>query len=233
LHERVHLVAISQAQRGGNPDLRYAGVVHNGIDLTAHPFRDLKEDFLLFVGRISPEKRPEVAIEVAREAGLPLVMAIKRNEPAERAYFDEVVAPRLGDDIVVLDQPPHEVKVDLMGRARALLFPIDWPEPFGLVMIEAMACGTPVITRPLGAAPEVVTNGVTGFLCSTQREMVAAVDAASGIVPQDCRAHVEERFSADSMVVSYEAVYRAALAGTDPIGLITRQSSAHRRAELA
>ena len=91
-------------------------------------------------------------------------MLIKRSEPAERAYFDEFVVPLLGDDVVVIDQPPHEVKVDLMGRARALVFPIDWPEPFGLVMTEAMACGTPVITRPLGAAPEIVTEGVTGFL---------------------------------------------------------------------
>jgi glycosyltransferase involved in cell wall biosynthesis len=117
---------------------------------------------LIFVGRISPEKRPEVAIEVARAAKLPLVMVIKRSEPAERAYFDEIVAPLLGDDVTVLDQPPHEVKVDLLGRARALVFPIDWPEPFGLVMTEAMACGTPVITRPLGAASEIVANGITG-----------------------------------------------------------------------
>src|ERR1017187_1335272 len=99
-------------------------------------------------------------------------MVIKRGEPAERAYFDAFVAPLLGDDVTVLDQPPDEVKVDLLGRARALVFPIDWPEPFGLVMTEAMACGTPVITRPLGAAPEIVLDGVTGFLCSTPGRVV-------------------------------------------------------------
>jgi len=216
--DRVRLVAISRAQRAANPRLRYAGTVHNGIDLAAHPFRPVKEDFLVFVGRISPEKRPEVAVEVARQAKLPLVMLIKRSEPAERAYFDQFVAPLLGDDVVVIDQPPHEVKVDLMGRARALVFPIDWPEPFGLVMTEAMACGTPVITRPLGAAPEIVTDGVTGFLCSTQRQMVDAVAAAAELRPEDCRSRVEKLFSAQAMVTGYEAVYRAALARTGPLG---------------
>ena len=207
---RVHVVAISRAQRADNPQLHYAGVVYNGIDVAAHPFQRAKEDFLLFVGRISAEKRPEVAIEVARRAKLPLVMVIKRSEPAERAYFDEIVAPHLGDDVVVLDQPPHEVKVDLMGRARALVFPIDWPEPFGLVMTEAMACGTPVITRPLGAAPEIVLDGVTGFLCSTESEMVDAVVAATELRPDDCRLRVEKLFSAQAMVAGYEAVYRGA-----------------------
>jgi glycosyltransferase involved in cell wall biosynthesis len=192
-------------------------MVHNGIDLAAHPFHPVKEDFLIFVGRISPEKRPEVAIEVAREAKLPLVMVIKRSEPAERAYFDEFVAPLLGDDVTVLDQPPHQVKVDLLGRARALLFPIDWPEPFGLVMTEAMACGTPVITRPLGAAPEIVSHGMTGFLCVSQSQMVDAVAAASKLRPLDCRARVEDQFSARSMVAGYEALYHAALASVRPL----------------
>ena len=114
--EGVHVVAISRAQRADNPLLHCAGVVYNGIDVAAHPFHRVKEDFLVFVGRISAEKRPEVAIEVARRAKLPLVMVSKRTVPAERTYFDEVVAPHLGDDVVVLDQPPHEVKADLMGR---------------------------------------------------------------------------------------------------------------------
>jgi glycosyltransferase involved in cell wall biosynthesis len=209
--DRIHVVAISRAQRAGNPQLHCAGVVYNGIDIDAHPFQRIKEDFLLFVGRISAEKRPEVAIEVARRAKLPLVMVIKRSEPAELAYFDDIVAPLLGDDVVVLDEPPHEVKVGLMGRARALIFPIDWPEPFGLVMTEAMACGTPVITRPLGSAPEIVTDGLTGFLCSTKNEMVDAVVAATELRPEDCRFRVEKLFSAEAMVAGYESVYRAAL----------------------
>jgi len=213
VHDRVHLVAISHAQQAANPRLRYAGVVHNGIDLTVHPFNPVKEDFLVFVGRISPEKRPEVAVEVARDAKLPLVMVIKRNEPAERAYWDEIVAPRLGDDVLVLDEPPQSVKTDVLGRARALLFPIDWPEPFGLVMTEAMACGTPVIACPLGAVPEVVTDGVTGFLCSTPSQMVDAVAAATELRPEDCRARAEQYFSAQAMSAGYERVYRAVLDG--------------------
>jgi glycosyltransferase involved in cell wall biosynthesis len=211
VNDRIHLVAISHAQADTNPHLRYAGIVHNGIDLAMHPFQPIKEDYLVFLGRMSPEKRPEVAIEVARAANLPLVMIVKRNEAAEWAYWDEHVVPLLGDDVTVLDQPPHDLKIDVLGRARAMLFPIDWPEPFGLVMIEAMACGTPVITRPLGAAPEVVRDGVTGILCNDQSEMVDAVSAVSRLKPEDCRALVEEEFSAQSMVAGYAKIYGQAL----------------------
>lgn len=205
--DHVHLVAISESQRRANPAVRYAGVVPNGIDLAAHPFRADKEEFLAFVGRISPEKGPEVAIDVARKAGLPLVMAIKCQEPEEWDYWEQVVAPRLGGDVHVLEQPPHDEKVALLGRARAVLCPIDWPEPFGLVFAEAAACGTPVITRPLGAAPEIVVHGTTGFLCTRDADMVEAVDAAGALDPYACRSHVEARFSADAMVSGYERLY--------------------------
>jgi glycosyltransferase involved in cell wall biosynthesis len=222
IDDRVEMVAISQAQRAANPQLHYAGVVYNGIDLAAHPFNAVKEDFVVFLGRISPEKRPEIAVDVAREAKLPLVMIIKRSEPAEHAYWDEIVAPRLSDNVTVIEEPPHAMKVDLLGRARAMLFPIDWPEPFGLVMTEAMACGTPVIARPLGAAPEIVVDGVTGFLCSTPAEMVEAVISAKELRPEQCRARVERHFSAPAMVDGYERIYREALAGA------RRQSPASR-----
>ncbi|MDA8312933.1 MAG: glycosyltransferase family 4 protein [Actinomycetota bacterium] len=224
LDGRVHLVAISEAQRRANPGLRYAGVVYNGIDLDTHPLRVEKEPFLVYVGRVSPEKRPELAIDIARRAGLPLTMIVKRSEPAERAYWDEVVAPRLGSDVDVLDEPPHEVKVGLMGRAQAMLFPIDWPEPFGLVMAEAMACGTPVIARPLGAAPEVIEDGVTGFLRATVQEMADAVAGTTRLSPQDCRARAEQLFSGDAMVDGYvrlyERVERAERAGRAGRGLV-------------
>ncbi|HUY06801.1 MAG TPA: glycosyltransferase family 4 protein [Acidimicrobiales bacterium] len=211
--DRVQVVAISHAQQTANALVRYAGVVYNGIDLRSHPFQSDKEDFLVFLGRVCAEKRPEIAIEVARAAKLPLVMLIKATEPNERAYFNEFIAPRLSSDVTVLEEPSHSVKVNILGRARALLFPIDWPEPFGLVMIEAMACGTPVITTPLGAAPEIVSEGVTGFLCTTKDEMIEAVNASVGLKAKDCRDRVERHFSARAMVAHYERLYRDLHAG--------------------
>lgn len=210
---RVHLVAISHAQQMANAAVRYEGVIYNGVNLETHPFHSDKEDFLVFLGRINAEKRPEIAIAVARAAKLPLVMLIKATEPTERAYFDEFIAPCLGSDITVIEEPSHSLKVNLLGRARALLFPLDWPEPFGLVMTEAMACGTPVITNPLGAAPEIVSNGVTGFLCATTEQMVDAVEASRAILAKHCRDRVERHFSSRAMVTHYERMYRVLLTG--------------------
>ena len=214
LDDRVALVAISHAQKASNPHVRYAGVVPNGIDMDLHPLVSDKEDYLVFVGRISPEKRPEVAIKVARQAGLPLKLIVKRSEPSEVRYWEDEVAPLLGPDTEVIDQPPHAVKVRLMGRARAMLFPISWPEPFGLVMTEAMACGTPVIARPLGAAPEVIVHGVSGFLCRTEQDMVAAVDKARDLDPAECRRVVQNSFSGEAMVRAYERLYRMLSSGS-------------------
>lgn len=207
LVERIHLVAISEAQQRDNPTIAYAGTVYNGIDLDSYPFRDQKEDFLVYIGRSNPDKGPAVAITIARRAGLPLKMILKRDEPAERAYFEEAVAPVLGDDVELLESVSHAAKVDLLGRARAMVFPIQWPEPFGLVMIEAMACGTPVVTTPWGAAPEIVTDGVTGYLRDDFNDLVAAVGWTTALSPSDCRARVEERFSARAMVRGYEALF--------------------------
>jgi glycosyltransferase involved in cell wall biosynthesis len=209
----VHVVAISHAQAAINPDIGYAGVVHNGVDLDRHPYRGAKEDFLVFVGRVNADKAPEVAVEIARAAGLPLTMMVKRSEPEEWSYWNDVVAPLLHDGVEVLEQPPHAMKVDLVGRARATLCPINWPEPFGLVLAESLACGTPVITRPVGAAPEIVTHGVTGFLCDTTEAMIEAVGRVATLSPQTCREHAAQRFSANSMVAGYEAVYRSTVRG--------------------
>lgn len=208
VHDRVHLVAISQAQAQANPEVSYAAVIHNGVDLSAYPYWPDKDDYLAYVGRVSPEKGTHLAVEIAKRARLHLKMAVKRVEDAEWAYWEEMVAPRLCGDEEIFEQPPHEVKWEILAHARATLFPVYWAEPFGLVMVESMACGTPVIGRPLGAVPEVVVEGVTGFLRHDVDEMVRAVDRAATLDPRHCRALVEARFSAHSMVDGYEALYR-------------------------
>lgn len=207
LDHRVGLVAISQAQAAANPAISYAGVVHNGIDIAAHPYRESKDDYLAFVGRINPEKGPAAALEIARRAGRPLKMVVKRREQAEWDYWNEVVAPLLRSEDEVFEQPPEAVKLDVLSRAHATLFPIDWPEPFGLVMAESMACGTPVIGRPVGAAPEVVEQGVTGFLYDTVDAMAAAVDQVAALSSAACRDRAEQRFSGSAMAAAYERVF--------------------------
>lgn len=211
LHERVHLVAISDAQRADNPDLRYAGTVHNGIDTDLYEYRAAKDDYLVYIGRANPDKGPVRAIEVARRVGRPLRMILKRNEVAERKYYDEVIEPLLGDDVQVVADVSHAFKVDLLAGAAAMLFPIQWMEPFGLVMVEAMACGTPVVTTNWGAAPELVDDGVTGFRRDTADELVEALGHIGEISPSDCRERVERLFSAEAMVRGYEQVFEQVL----------------------
>jgi glycosyltransferase involved in cell wall biosynthesis len=205
--KHVHLVAISDAQRADNPDVSYAATVHNGIDLSAYPFRADKDDFLVYIGRANPDKGPKEAIEIARRAGLPMQMILKRGEPPEREYFEHVIKPILGSDVDLHENVSHETKVDLLGRACAMVFPIRWPEPFGLVMVEAMACGTPVVTTNWGAAPELVADGITGFRRDGDDDLVAAVSHVRDLSPSACRARVESGFSGAAMVRGYEALY--------------------------
>jgi glycosyltransferase involved in cell wall biosynthesis len=214
--DRMWFVAISEDQRAHMPELRYAGVVHNGIDLSMYPLHEEKEDFLLFIGRSHPDKGPRRAVDAAAATGLPLVMAVKSAEPVERQHWEAEVEPALPEGTRVLHEIPHEDKVDLLQRARAVLFPIDWDEPFGLVMIEAMACGTPVVATPRGAVLEVVVDGETGFVVPVEGYADAAVEAikrAGDLDPHVLRRRVEERFSAEAMVTAYEAVYRRILTG--------------------
>ena len=209
----LRLIAISHAQRRSAPGLPFAGVCHNGIDVSAIPFSRRAEGYLAFLGRICPDKGPVEAIEIARAAGRPLVMAAKCREPHEREYFERQVAPRLGPDVHWLGEVTRAEAIALLAGASALLFPISWPEPFGMVMIEAMAAGTPVLATRYGSVPEVVADGVTGFVRSTPRELVEAVGRLDEIDRAACRSRVAARFSAEAMTASYERIIAATTAG--------------------
>lgn len=210
--DRAWFVAISEAQKRSNVDLRYAGVVHNGIDTERYPLAETKDDFVLFLGRAAPEKGWRRAVEAAVMAGERLVSAVKIAHPDEEEEWETNVKPILPSEFEVLGEIGHEDKVDLLRRAKALLFPIDWPEPFGLVMTEAMACGTPVIATPRGAAPEVVDDGVTGWIVDVDGYPELAAERlkeVSAIDPAACRDRVRRHFSKESMVQGYAAVFEA------------------------
>ena len=211
----VRLVAISHDQAGRAPDdIPISAVVHNGVPVDRYPFTADKDDYLLFVGRANREKGPEVAIEIARRLGRPLVMAMKINERHEHQYWQEVLRPLIASapaGIEVVSDPDHKRKADLMARAAVVVLPIQWAEPFGMVMPEANACGTPVVAFDIGAAEEVIAHGKTGFVVppGDLDAFCAAVDRTGELVPFDCRTHVVERFSVQRMVAEYERVYEA------------------------
>jgi glycosyltransferase involved in cell wall biosynthesis len=216
-------VAISQSQRSMGPaNLRWAGVVYNGIALDRYLFREDEQDFLFFLGRADEEKAPHLAIQAARRAGRRLVMCVTTKNHREQTYWAEQVEPLLGDDVEVRGECDQEQKTDLLGRAAALLFPIQWPEPSGLVMTEAMACGTPVVAWRNGSVPEVVADGETGFIVDSVQEMAAAVDRLGELDPHAMRARVKEQFSAEAMVAGYERIYQQLLAGGDEATLDLR-----------
>lgn len=208
----VTLVAISRAHAASAPGLRFGAVIHHGLDVQAVPVGTGRGGYVAFLGRMNPDKGPARAIRAARAAGMPIRLAGKMWELAERRYFAEQVQPLLGKDAVYLGELCDGEKHALLGAARALLNPIRWPEPFGLVMIEALACGTPVLTFPEGAAPEIVRDGIDGFLCADEAAMVTAMGRLDELDRRRCRAGVTARFSAERMVEGYLALYRLARA---------------------
>ncbi|HJU57783.1 MAG TPA: glycosyltransferase family 4 protein [Actinomycetota bacterium] len=214
--DRVWFVAISQAQRRFDEELRYGGVVYNGIDMDVYALQEQKEDFVLFLGRAAPEKGWRRAIDAAMLAGERLVSAVKIAHWAEQKEWEENVKPVLPPDFEVMGEISQEEKVDLLRRAKAVLFPIDWPEPFGLVMTEAMACGTPVIATPRGSVPEIVEDGVTGWIVNVEDFPTRAAERLkrlSEIDPSRCRERVQGLFSKEAMVAGYEGVFERALSG--------------------
>lgn len=211
LGDTVGLVSISLSQRESNPDLNWLGTVHNAVDVPSFPFREDKDDFVLWLGRFSADKAAGLAIDVARRAGVRIVLAGKLNEASEQEYFDAEVKDRLGPGAEYVGEADADLKRELLSTARALLFPIQWEEPFGMVMVEAMACGTPVVATRRGSVPEVVEDGVTGIVVDDEADLVEALDRARSLRPADCRAWVEQQFSPAAMAEGYERMYRAAL----------------------
>lgn len=211
LGSRIELVAISEAQRRQAPDLPWSGMVHNAIDVASFPFNAEKSDYLLWMGRFSPDKAPDLAIEIARRAGRRIILAGKLNERPEREYFDANVRPLLGPDVEYVGEADSLLKRDLFANAAALVFPIQWEEPFGMVMAESLACGTPVIATPRGSVPEIVRPGLNGFIEPDVDGLVDAVGRLDEIDPRVCRADVEARFDLSAMAAGYENVYRSVI----------------------
>jgi glycosyltransferase involved in cell wall biosynthesis len=201
------IVAISHSQASTAADVPIAAVVHHGIELEAFPMGSGGGGYVLFLGRMHPDKGPHRAIRLAQKAGLPIVVAAKMREALEQEFFEAEVRPLLGPDATYVGEADNATKKELLAGAVALLNPIAWMEPFGMVMIEALACGTPVVTAPAGAAPEIVEDGVTGFLCFDDDDYVDALAEAGTIDRSACRAAVAERFTTDAMTRGYLAVY--------------------------
>jgi glycosyltransferase involved in cell wall biosynthesis len=208
----LHLISLSMNQRAPKPELPWLANCPNALDLSIYPSKPHTGEYLLFLGRMSPDKGCHRAIAVAMELELPLKIAGKLRERKEREYFAEFVEPHLGiHGIEYLGEVSHGTKVELLQDARATLFPIDWEEPFGLVMIESMACGTPVIATNRGAVPEVIEHGRSGIIVEHYREMATALEQADALDPRECRRYVEERFSPERMVDDYVLAYREAM----------------------
>jgi glycosyltransferase involved in cell wall biosynthesis len=207
----VGLISLSMNQRSPLPHLNWIANCPNALDLSLYPVHPHRGDYLLFLGRMSPDKGAHRAIEVAEQVGVPLKLAGKMQELREEEYFEAMVKPHLGGEIEFLGEVSHDEKVQLLQNARATLFPIEWAEPFGLVMIESMACGTPVIATRHGAVPEVIEDGRTGIIVDDHQEMAGVLERADAIDPMVCRRYVEERFSKERMVADYEAAYAKAL----------------------
>ena len=202
------LVSISDSQRKPIPEANWIGTVHHGLPMHVYTFsEEPRGGYLAFLGRISPEKRPDRAIALAKAAGIPLKIAAKVDE-ADRGYFHKEIEPLLDDPLIeFVGEIDDARKVEFLGNALALLFPIDWPEPFGLVMIEAMACGTPVIAWNCGSVPEIVTDGVSGRIVNSEEEAVHAIRNLHLLDRRRVRTEFEQRFSALVMARNYQRLY--------------------------
>lgn len=221
------IVCISRSQARSAGQIPVAAVIHHGVDLDAYSYGHGAGDYLMFVGRMNPVKGVHHAVRVAQKAGRRLVIASKMREPQEIEYFERAVRPLLADGDEGPREMPQAERIALLREASALVNPIRWREPFGMVMPEAMAAGTPVLAFPNGAAPEIVDPGRNGFLCRDEEEMVAAVERVPEVDRRDCRRAAERRFSHLRMARDHERLYRWLL--EREVGIVGRLPAAQGR----
>jgi glycosyltransferase involved in cell wall biosynthesis len=212
--ERAAVIAISYDHARRAAGVPLAGVIHHGIDLDVYRPGTEVADHVVFVGRMSPDKGVDGAVRIAHRAGRPLKIVTKMRDPEERAYFERVVRPLLSEDDEYLDELALAERIAVVRSAACLVNPIQWAEPFGLVMAESLAVGTPVVAYPRGSAPEIVTHGQTGYLVSSEEEAASAIDALDRIDRMLCRRDAEARFSLARMTRDHVALYRRVIAGT-------------------
>jgi glycosyltransferase involved in cell wall biosynthesis len=218
------LVSISNDQRRPVPKSNFAATIYHGLPVDLHRPLENPGDYVAFLGRISPEKRPDRAIEIARALGIPLKIAAKVDR-ADEAYFATTIEPLLGGPgVEFIGEINEHHKTKFLGEAQALLFPVDWPEPFGLSMIEAMACGTPVLAFRRGSVPEIVDENVTGAIVETMEEAIAALPRVIALDRGKVRQRFEQRFSATRMAKDYVAVYRSLLESSKSVSALTRDT---------
>lgn len=203
----LDVISISDNQRRPLPRLNWQGTVYHGLSKDQYIFQPQAEDYLAFLGRISPEKRPDRAIEIAKRAGIKLKMAAK-VDTLDKAYFEQIIKPLLDHPLIeFIGEIDETQKRPLLSGARALLFPIDWPEPFGLVMIEALACGTPVIAFRNGSVPEIIEHGISGYIVDNMEQAINAALHIDELDRETCRRRFEQRFSVETMTNAYMKVY--------------------------
>ena len=212
IHERVPVIAISQRQAHLAEDMTVGAVIHHGIDVDTFPFGDGAGGYAAFLGRMSPDKGVHTAALVAKEAGMQLRLAAKMREPAERAYFHEQVEPLLDEHVQYIGELGFADKVAMLQDATCLINPIAWEEPFGMVIVESMACGTPIVATPMGSAPELIDEGVNGYLRDDVEALAAAVDMAGSLDRTRIRKVAADRFTASRMADEHVDLYRRAIA---------------------
>jgi glycosyltransferase involved in cell wall biosynthesis len=225
--DNINYVSISKSQTFGAPNLNYTGTVYNGLNMDHYPVSKKDGGYLLFVGRIAREKGVHIAIEMAQKLNLPLIIAAKVDKiiPEDVRYFNQLIKPKLSDQIRWIGEIEEEERNELMSKALCFLHPVTWREPFGLTLIESMACGAPVVAFNLGSIPEIITEGKTGFIVSTKDEMLQAIKNIKKIDRLECSRITKEKFSARNMAKGYEEVYAKVMAKKQHDSVVDQDST--------